>query len=163
VDVQAKEFGQVLRSAADHHGTTFLEIYQNCNVFNDDAFVHFTDKGVKDERQIFVEHGKPLLFGKDRKKGLRIDARTLNLQVVVVGENGVSESDILVHDETNSTIATMLARMPFPDFPVAMGVLYAVQRPAYEDALRSQSERALKRGGAGSLDALLHSGETWTV
>ncbi len=163
VDVQAKEMALVLRRAADHPGATFTEIYQNCNVFNDDAFVAFTDKSTKEDRQIYVEHGKPLLFGAGNKKGLRIDARTLSLEVVVLGENGVTEKDILIHDETNSTIATMLARMPFPQFPIAMGVLYAVPRPTYERALVDQSKRAVERLGKGSLDKLLHSGETWVV
>ncbi|HEX4474416.1 MAG TPA: 2-oxoacid:ferredoxin oxidoreductase subunit beta [Polyangiaceae bacterium] len=163
VDVQAKEMALVLRRAADHPGATFTEIYQNCNVFNDDAFVAFTDKSTKEDRQIYVEHGKPLLFGAGNKKGLRIDARTLSLEVVVLGENGATEKDILIHDETNSTIATMLARMPFPEFPVAMGVLYAVPRPTYERALVEQSKRAVERLGKGSLEKLLHSGETWVV
>ncbi|HVW28930.1 MAG TPA: 2-oxoacid:ferredoxin oxidoreductase subunit beta [Polyangiaceae bacterium] len=163
VDVQAKEFAVVLRRAADHKGGTFMEIYQNCNVFNDDAFVGFTDKAVKDDRQIFVEHGKPLLFGKDKSRGLRIDARTLALEVVTLGENGVTEKDILVHDETNPIIATMLARMPAAQFPVAMGVLYAVERPTYEGALVVQEKRARERLGIGSVEKLLHSGETWTV
>ncbi|HEX3593686.1 MAG TPA: 2-oxoacid:ferredoxin oxidoreductase subunit beta [Polyangiaceae bacterium] len=163
VDVQAKEFAVVLRRAAEHKGGTFTEIYQNCNVFNDDAFLSFTDKAVKDERQIFVEHGKPLLFGAGKTKGLRIDARTLTLEVVTLGENGVTEQDILVHDEKNATIATMLARMPVPQFPVAMGVLYAVERPSYESTLVQQEKRARDRLGAGSLEKLLHSGETWQV
>ena len=130
----------MLRRAAFHKGGAFTEVYQNCNVFNDDAFVSFTDRGVKEDRQLFVEHGKPLLFGEGKKKGLRIDPRTLALEVVVLGENGVTESDILVHDETNSTIATMLTRMPFPAFPVAMGVLYAQERPSYEQTLVAQHE-----------------------
>jgi 2-oxoglutarate ferredoxin oxidoreductase subunit beta len=163
VDVQAKEFAVVLRRAADHKGGTFTEIYQNCNVFNDDAFVSFTDKSVKDDRQIFVEHGKPLLFGKDRNRGLRIDPRTLALEIATLGENGVTEKDILVHDETNATIATMLARMPAAQYPVAMGVLYAVERPSYEGTLVVQEKRARERLGIGSVEKLLHSGETWTV
>ena len=163
VDVQAKEFGAVLRRVADHKGAAFTEIFQNCNVFNDDAFVSFTDKSAREERQIFVEHGKPLRFGPGGSKGLRIDSRTLALEVVTVGENGVTENDLLVHDETNPTIATMLARMPYPAFPIAMGVLYASARPTYEQALVTQKKRALDRLGKGSLEKLLHSGETWTV
>jgi 2-oxoglutarate ferredoxin oxidoreductase subunit beta len=163
VDVQAKEFAVVLRRAATHKGGTFTEIYQNCNVFNDDAFVAFTDKAVKEDRQIFVEHGKPLLFGEGNRKGLQIDARTLSLRVVTIGEGGATEDSVLVHDETNPTIAVMLARMPFPEFPVAMGVLYAVERPTYEHALVVQHQRAKARLGEGALEKLLHSGETWTV
>jgi 2-oxoglutarate ferredoxin oxidoreductase subunit beta len=163
VDVQAKEFAVVLRRSAEHKGGTFTEIYQNCNVFNDDAFLSFTDKAAKEDRQIFVEHGHPLLFGAGKKKGLRIDARTLTLEVVTLGEGGVTEKDILIHDEKNATIATMLARMPAPQFPVAMGVLYAVERPSYEGTLVAQERRAREKLGAGSLEKLLHSGETWTV
>ena len=92
-----------------------------------------------------------------------MDPRTLALEVVVLGENGVSEADILVHDETNSTIATMLTRMPFPKFPVAMGVLYAQERDSYERSLVAQHERARAKLGNGNLEKLLHSGETWTV
>jgi 2-oxoglutarate/2-oxoacid ferredoxin oxidoreductase subunit beta len=163
VDVQAKEFAVVLRRAAEHAGGTFTEVYQNCNVFNDDAFVAFTDRSAKEDRQIFVEHGQPLLFGEGKKKGLRIDARTLSLEVVTLGENGVTEKDILVHDEKNTTIASMLARMPFPEFPVAMGVLYASERPTYERTVVEQNKRAEGRLGKGSLEKLLHSGETWKI
>jgi 2-oxoglutarate/2-oxoacid ferredoxin oxidoreductase subunit beta len=163
VDVQAKEFGQVLRRAADHKGATFIEIYQNCNVFNDDAFASFTDKATKEDRQIFVEHGRPLIFGAGRTKGLRIDPRTLDLGVVTLGEDGVTENDLLVHNEKNATIAYMLARMPYPAFPIAMGVLYASERPTYERVLAEQSQRAITRAGKGTLEKLLHSGETWTV
>jgi 2-oxoglutarate ferredoxin oxidoreductase subunit beta len=163
VDVQAKEFAAVLRRVASHPGGTFTEIYQNCNVFNDDAFASFTDKSARERHQIFVEHGKPLLFGEGKKKGLAIDARTLTLKIVQPGEDGVTEKDILVHDETNSTIAAMLARMPFPEFPVAMGVLYADPRVTYERAVTDQSARAVAKLGKGILEKLLHSGETWTV
>jgi 2-oxoglutarate ferredoxin oxidoreductase subunit beta len=163
VDVQAKEFAIVLRRAAEHRGASLTEIYQNCNVFNDDAFVSFTDRASKEDKQIFVEHGKPLLFGEGKKKGLQIDPRTLGLRVVTLGDGGVTEKDVLVHDETNPAIATLLARMPFPAFPVAMGVLFASPRPTYEAALTSQHDRAKGRLGQGSLEKLLHSGETWTV
>jgi len=163
VDVQAKEFGQVLRRAADHKGAAFIEVYQNCNVFNDDAFASFTDKASKEDRQIFVEHGQPLLFGAGRKKGLRIDPRTLDLAVVTIGEDGITESDVLVHNEKNPTIAYMLTRMPYPAFPIAMGVLFASERPIYEQVLAQQSERAIAKSGKGNLEKLLHSGETWTV
>src|SRR5262249_50974569 len=113
--------------------------------------------------QIFVEHGKPLLFGAGKTKGLRIDPRTLALEVVTLGENGVTDKDLLVHDETNPTIATMLARLQPPAFPIAMGVLYAVARPTYEGTLTQQKSRATERLGTGNLEKLLHSGETWTV
>ena len=163
VDVEAKHLASCIQRAAKHTGTTFLEIYQNCNVFNDGAFKNFTGKDHKEERQLRVEHGKPLLFGKDRKKGLRIDPKTLRLAVVTVGEDGITEDDVLVHDETNENIAHMLVRMPFPEFPIALGVLYAKERPTYDAALTSLRRDAEEKAGKGDLEALLNSGATWTV
>ncbi|MBM4363281.1 MAG: 2-oxoacid:ferredoxin oxidoreductase subunit beta [Deltaproteobacteria bacterium] len=165
VDVQAKEFGQVLRRAAEHRGAAFVEIYQNCNVFNDDAFLAITDRPVRDDRQLHVEHGKPLLFGAQKDRGLRIDPRTLALEVVWVGEGEGARplTEVLVHDQTNPTLATLLARMPFPEFPVAMGVLYAAPRATYDEAVADQHGRAATKRGKGALGALLRSGETWRV
>jgi 2-oxoglutarate ferredoxin oxidoreductase subunit beta len=163
IDVEAQHLGQVLRRAAEHKGTAFIEIYQNCNVFNDEAFESFRAKEVKADRQLRVEHGKPMLFGANNDKGLRLDPRTLSLEIATVGKDGITEQDVLVHDETNSIIANMLARMPFPQFPVALGVLYAVQRPTYVGALLEQREAAVKKFGPPDLDKLLNSGNTWQV
>ncbi len=163
IDVDAKHLSEMLRRAAEHKGTTFLEIYQNCNVFNDGAYDSFREKAVQAERQLRVEHGKPLIFGKDKTQGLRICPRTLSLEVVTIGEDGVTEEDILLHDETNATLAYMLARMPYPQFPVAVGVLYAVDRPTYDETLVHQHEVAIEKFGKGDLDKLLHSGNTWKV
>jgi 2-oxoglutarate ferredoxin oxidoreductase subunit beta len=163
VDVEAKHLTAVLRRAATHTGTTFTEIYQNCNVFNDGAFDAFTTKETKVERQLLVEHGKPLLFGEGQKRGLKLNPRTMALEVVTLGEDGITEADILVHDETNPVLANMLARLPFPQFPVALGVLYAAPRVAYEDAVHEQKQSALSKYGPGELGKLLSSGEIWTV
>jgi 2-oxoglutarate ferredoxin oxidoreductase subunit beta len=163
VDVEAQHLCDVLRRAAAHKGSAFIEIYQNCNVFNDLAFESFRAKEVKAERQLRVQHGKPMLFGAQQEKGLRVDPKTLQLEVVTMGENGVTEADVIVHDETNSTLASMLARMPFPKFPVALGVLYAVSRPTYDATLREQRQNALKRQGKPDLQKLLESGNTWQV
>ncbi len=164
IDVEAKHLAEVIKRAATHPGTTFTEIYQNCNVFNDLAFESFRARDVKDERQLHVEHGKPLLFGKDHTKGLRLDARSMRLTVVTLGENGVTADDVLVHDETNPMLASLLARMPFPEFPVALGVLYCnPSQLSYEDALSQQQRAGTERAGAPDLGKLLKSGETWTV
>jgi len=162
VDTDAKHMNEVLLRAAKHVGTAFVEIYQNCVVFNDAAFDAFTAKDKRDEHQLKVEHGKPLLFGAQKNKGLRIDPRTLGLEVATLGENGVTEKDILIHDEMNSTIAMMLARMPFPAFPVAVGVLYATSRPTYARTVHAQIE-AEKAKTKPDLQKLLSSGNTWTV
>ena len=163
IDVDAKNLADVFRRAAAHKGTAFMEIYQNCNVFNDLAFADFTGKDVKAETQLVVEHGKPLLFGSDHKKGLRVDGKNLNLEVVTVGENGVTEADVLVHDETNGVLAELLITMPFPRFPVALGVLYAKQRTCYDATVGHQLAAALDKAGPPDLDKLLSSGATWEI
>lgn len=163
IDTEAKHLSAVLRRAAEHPGTTFTEVYQNCNVFNDGAFDPLKDRDHKADRLLLLEHGKPLLFGADNKKGLMLDARTLSLRVVTVGENGVNEDDILVHDETNAPLANLLARMSYPEYPVAQGVLYAAPRAAYEAMLVDQKNTATDKQGKGDLSKLLSSGETWTV
>jgi len=140
-----------------------MEVYQNCNVFNDGAFDSFREKDVKAERQVRVEHGKPLVFGTNNDKGLRLNPKNMQLEVVKLGEGGISVDDVLVHDETNSTLAFMLARMPFPEFPVALGVLYAELRPTYDGVVSEQQEAAVKKLGKGSLQKLLNSGSTWEI
>ena len=163
VDIEAQHLGDVLRRAAHHTGSAFIEIYQNCNVFNDGAFDSFTEKSHKADRQIRVEHGKPLVFGAKRDQGIRLNTRTLALEVVTIGVNGVAEADLVVHDETNATLAYMLAHMPFPAFPVALGVLFAETRPTYDGALAEQRLASELRQGKGDLDKLLQSGDTWTI
>ncbi len=162
IDTEANHLCDVLRRAATHKGTTFTEIYQNCNVFNDGAFDSFTDKAVKDDRQIRVEHGKPLIFGANRDRGLSLDPRTMSLRVITLGKDG-TEADVLVHDETNATLAYLLARMPYPEFPVALGVLYATSRPTYDGTLIAQRKQAVEKLGRGDLQKVLNSGSTWQV
>jgi 2-oxoglutarate ferredoxin oxidoreductase subunit beta len=166
IDTDAKGLATVLRRAAGHSGTSFTEIYQNCNVFNDGAFDSFRDREHAADRQLHVVHGETLRFGKEKEKGLRLDLRTLALRVVELGKPDVdgkvvAEDDLLVHDETNATLANLLARMPYPEFPVAVGVLYSVPRPTYDGTLRGQTESA--RSTKGDLGKLLRSGGTWTV
>jgi 2-oxoglutarate/2-oxoacid ferredoxin oxidoreductase subunit beta len=163
VDTDAPLLTDVLRAAAKHQGTAFMEVYQNCPVFNDNAFDAFVDRTVKADRQLIVRHGQPLVYGANRDKGIRVNARTLELEVVELGVDGVTEQDLLVHDETNRNLAFALSRLPFPKFPVALGVLFRQERPSYDALLSEQRERALKKSGKGDLKALLESGETWTV
>ncbi len=163
IDVEAQHMARVVLRMGSHRGTSFLEIFQNCNVFNDGSFKHFTGKDVQADRTIDVEHGKPLVFGANRTKGLRMNVERFALEVVTLGENGVTEADLLVHDETNVSLANALARMPHPQFPVALGVLYAKERPTYDDGLAEQRARADAKGGRGNLQGLLESGNTWTV
>ncbi|MGB1548425.1 MAG: 2-oxoacid:ferredoxin oxidoreductase subunit beta, partial [Alphaproteobacteria bacterium] len=121
IDTQQKNLPDLFKRAYEHKGASFIEIFQNCIVYNDAVFEDFTAKPVADERQIHVEHGKPLRFGKENEHGLRLNPQSLALEVVTIGENGVEEADILVHDETNRTLAALLAAMQPPAFPIAIG------------------------------------------
>ncbi len=163
VDTQQKHMPGILARARDHKGASFVEIFQNCIVYNDGVFDRFTDKSVAADAQIHVEHGKPLLFGKDNDMGLRLDPKTLTLSVAKLGEDGVTEDDILVHDETNKAMAQLLAAMEPPDFPVAIGVLYCnPAESSYEDAVRDQVDAA-STGGTPALNDVLRRGNTWSV
>ncbi len=160
VDTQQPHLVGVLKRAHDHKGTSFVEIFQNCVVYNDGVFDEFTDKSVAPERQLIAEHGKPLLFGKEKNKGLRLRTQTLELEVVTLGENGITEADILVHDEKNRTLASLLGSLHPPTFPQVLGVLYCNPAPTFEDAVYAQMRAAT---GPKDLNALMRSGQTWTV
>ncbi len=166
IDVEPKHLDQVLRRAAAHKGTAFIEIIQNCNVFNDRAFEHFTAKTVKEDMQLRVEHGKPLLFGKDKKKGIALDGKNgLSPKIIEIGVDGATEEDVLVYDETqhSGVMAYLLSRFEPPEHPMPIGVFRAVEREVYEDALHEQTEKTTERLGAGKIEDLLTSGSTWTV
>jgi 2-oxoglutarate ferredoxin oxidoreductase subunit beta len=158
VDVEAKHMQDVLRRAHEHPGGAFVEILQNCNIFNDGAWEPLTDKAVKADNVLLLEHGKPLIFGKNRDKGVRLGAKG-RLEVVTLG-NGVREEDILVHDETNRALAYMLAHL---EQPKPIGIFHATGRPKYEEAMAQQAEAARAKQGAPDLQALLSKGETWVI
>jgi len=163
VDVFVREQRAVLKAAHEHSGTSFVEIFQNCNIFNDNAFTNITDKKVRHNAALFAEHGKPLTFGGKNSplKGLRLDPARLRLEVVEIGEE-YSEEDILVHDETNPVLAGLLVRMR-PPMPVVFGVIFRMERPCYEAGVHAQLEEAQSKPGAGDLSKVLYSGDTWVV
>jgi 2-oxoglutarate ferredoxin oxidoreductase subunit beta len=160
IDVEQKHLGEMLKRAHSHRGASFLEILQNCNIFNDGAFNDVSDKAIKAEHQLILEHGKPLIFGKDRNKGIKMNG--MRPEVVTLGENGVSEKDIVVHDESNLSLAFMLGNFEAP-MPTPVGVFYAVSRPTYDGAMNQQLTDAKAKQGPGDLAELLHRGDTWTV
>lgn len=162
IDIQAKELGALFARAKDHKGASFVEIVQNCIVFNDDAFSHFTEKKVAKDSQVHLKHGEKMIYGAEGNKGLRLNLESLSLEAVTIGENDVTEDDILVHDETNKMLANMLVAMNQPELPVALGVIYCDPAPSYETAVRGQVDAA-KEKGLGDFDALLRAGNTWTV
>ena len=162
VDIFQKHLRQILKRAAAHKGSAFVEIYQNCNIFNDKAFATITDKDVRSDNALYLEHGEPLVFGKDKNRGVRLSGT--RLEVVEFGD-GIGPENCLVWDENdmNPTIAFMASHMELPEFPVPLGVLRSVELPAYEDEVVHQIEHQIKVSGQGSLEELIYSGELWTV
>lgn len=154
----------VLSRANGHKGTSMVEIYQNCNVFNDGAFFGMTDKATKPEQTLFVEHGKPLVFGANREFGIKLDG----FSPVIVSTDVVSEDELWIHDENDRGKANILVRF-YGDptlagnFPRPFGVFYTEERPCYEDLLINQLELAQAKSGTGDLDALLRGKSTWTI
>lgn len=158
VDVDAKGFQDVLAAAAEHKGTAFVEVYQNCNIFNDGAFIQLTDKKARPSNALYLKHGQPMRFGAKNEKGIMLDSQG-QPQVVEVDE--VGEDKLLVHDETSDTLPFLLSRLRAPEFPTPLGVLRRVSRPSYDELVNQQLEQAApKRVG---VQDLLNAGETWTV
>ena len=162
LDVDINHLTETLKRAAAHKGTAFVEVYQNCKIFNDGVFEYATDKSVKAENVLHLQHGRPLVFGKDRNKGIRLHG--LDPEVVELG-NGIALDDLLVHDEKASepSLAYLLSRMVYPDFPECVGVFRCVERPTYEDVLNKQMNDLIATRGAGKLEDLFASDETWIV
>ncbi|GBC81654.1 2-oxoglutarate oxidoreductase subunit KorB [bacterium HR10] len=162
VDRHTDHLAYVLERAARHKGVAFVEVFQNCNIFNDGAFEPFADRSVKEDRMVVLEHGKPLIFGKNREKGIRLNGTTL--EVVTLGD-GITEADLLVHDEKrpDPAIAFLLARMDYPEYPVPVGVFRAVEKPTYDELVNAQIETAIAERGPGSLEKLLRSGDIWVI
>ena len=160
VDTMQKHLPEVLKRAHAHRGASFVEIFQNCIVYNDGVFADFTAKEVAEDAQIHVEHGRPLVFGEGKTRGLRLDPARLTLETVTIGSDGVSEADLVVHDETNRTLATMLAAL---ETPVALGVLYCDPGPSYETSIRARIDEARASHPGDDLNGLLRRGHTWTV
>ncbi len=162
VDVYQKHMGDTFKAAAAHQGTSFVEIYQNCIIFNQHAWNHVTDPENREENVLYLEHGKPMLFGKNRDKGIRLNG--VRPEVVALGE-GVTEDDLLVHDAhaEDPTLAYLLSRMEPPYFPVPVGVFRAVQKPTFAELMLRQNEEARARRGAGDLRKLFMDSDTWEV
>jgi 2-oxoglutarate ferredoxin oxidoreductase subunit beta len=163
IDIDVKHLGAMVEAAAKHKGVSFLEVYQNCNIFNDGAFDYFAERSVRQDNVLYLEDGKRMIFGKDRNRGIRMNGA--HPEVVTIGEDGITEADILVHDINlqDPSVAFMLARMEQPDFPQPVGVFRAVERPSYDKMLADQIEAAIAKSGPGSLEKLIYSGDMWTV
>jgi len=162
MDRDQKHLHDVLKRAAEHKGTSFVEIYQNCVVFNDGAFAIFTDKETKDENVVYLEHGKPLIFGKERDKGIRLE----NHRPVVVSlkDGKYGPDDLLHYDEKDPGLAYTVALMSnYPGMPRPVGVFVDVQRNVYEQDLLNQIKSAKQKYGEPTLEALFNAGDTWEI
>ncbi|HET7676292.1 MAG TPA: 2-oxoacid:ferredoxin oxidoreductase subunit beta [Candidatus Limnocylindrales bacterium] len=162
VDTHTEHLQRTLERAGRHTGSAFVEVLQNCNIFNDGAFRDFTDREIRDDRMLVLEHGQPMIFGKQRDKGIRLNG--LRPEIVSLGD-GVTEADLLVHDEEaeDPYLAYMLSRMWYPQFPVPVGVFRRATRPTHDQLLEQQLRAAIEQRGEGDLSKLLNSGETWVV
>jgi 2-oxoglutarate ferredoxin oxidoreductase subunit beta len=163
VDNQPKTLVEVCEKMASHDGTSVVEVLQNCVIFNNNTHAEVTDKEVREERQLWLKHGKPMIFGKNKDKGIVL--RGTSLEVVTIGEDDISEKDILVHNEEteNTGIHMMLAQMRPPHFPMAFGVIRAYRQPTYKQLFETQMEDAKKDAKIRCVDDLLNSGDTWEV
>ncbi len=163
IDKEPKGMERVFINAAKHKGTSVIEILQNCVIFNNDTHEMIVRKEVRDDRIILLEHGKKMIFGKEKEKGLIIDGQ--EIKAVKIGENGVTMDNVLVHDETckNPNIHYMLARMTYPELPVAIGVIRSVEQPTYETLMAEQIEQVKKLSDIKSVKELLYSGKTFEI
>ena len=161
LDTDPEHLRSIIKAAFEHKGTSFIEIYQNCNIFNDGAFFQYTKKDTKAENTISLEHGEPLVFGKELDKGIRLNGFQPE---VTTTPNGTD--DLIVHDQyaENTTLANFLARMSdMPEMPHPIGIFRSVQHNCYEDMMTGQIAFAKEEQGEGDLEALLNAGDTWVV
>ena len=162
IDIDQRHMGEVLRRAFEHKGVSFVEIFQNCLIFNDGTWAPVTEKDVRDDNRVMLEHGKPLIFGKKSDKGIRINR---SLQPEVVALSDVQPEELLVHNEYDESmnLAFLLSRMNYPEFPVPVGIFRQVEHPTYESLVMDQVRAAQQARGVGKLKDLYSADETWTV
>jgi 2-oxoglutarate ferredoxin oxidoreductase subunit beta len=163
LDTNPKGMTTVFMEAAKHKGTSVVEILQNCVIFFNKAHELITNRETRDDNQLWLEHGKPLIFGKDRNKGIVL--KGTRLEVATIGEDGVKESDILVHDQYQKDpgVHMMIARMMPPEFPVALGVIRSVAAPTFDQNMVQLIEQEKNNSRIKTVDDLLQSGPTWTI
>ena len=167
VDIDVQHLRMTLTRAAAHKGIAFVEVYQNCKIFNDDVFAYATDKSVKADSILYLEHGKPMIFGKDRNKGIRLNG--LHPEVVELG-NGIGVDDLMIHDEKveSPALAYALSRFVYDakdpkSFPECVGIYRAVEHPTYEEQLDAQVESVIKAKGRGKVEDLFKAEDIWVV
>jgi len=162
LDKDAKHMQDVITKANAHVGTSFIGVYQNCNIFNDGAFELLTEKDTKADNVVVMEHGKPLVFGKESDKGIKLDG--FKPVVVSLKDGKYSVNDLLVHDEKSRELAFILSELTeYPGYPTPIGVFLNIDRSTYETEMADQIKTAIKKQGKGELEKLLFSGNTWEI
>lgn len=160
MDSHPQHLGEILARAAQHPGAAFVEVYQNCVIFNPTEWEGLDDRRTRDDNLLYLEHGMPLVFGKDRNKGVRLSGFTP--EIVTLGE-GVDEGDLLVHDATSTQLAFILSSMEFPTYPAPLGVIRDIRKPHYGEQLMGQVQAAQAQRGKGDLDKLYRASDLWTI
>ena len=161
IDKETKHLQEMIKRSHAHKGTSFMEIYQNCNIFNDGAFSQLTDRDSKLDSVLWLENNSPMIFGVEKNKGIRLDGNIP--KVVEIGKKW-SVDDVLVHDESDYVIASLLSNMTYnEDFPDPIGVLYAIEDTTYEDMMMDQINEAAKKKDKGTIQDIINAGDTWVV
>ena len=161
LDTDPMHMSMVMERAMKHKGVSFIEIYQNCIIFNDKAFGPVIGRENREDRMIYLEHGKPLVFGKDKDKAIRLKS----LRPEIVDLKSADPKELLVHDEKSTTphYSYLLTQMTYPEMPVPFGVFRAIEKPTYEQMMDDQIKESVKKKGKGTLEQLIYGAETWTV
>lgn len=163
LDVEMALSSEIMLEAARHDGTSVIEFLQNCVIFNDGAYSSISDKAVREDRVIYLKHGEPMVFGKNRDKGLILDG--FSLRAVTLGQDGYTEENILRHNahEVSTGLHMLLAEMQYPELPVALGVIRDVASPTYDDLVELQVQEVKAKSKLSCMDDLLMSGETYEL
>ena len=161
IDRELKHMGKVFTEASIHHGTSFVEIYQNCNIYNDGAFSELTEKDTKAETQLVLEHGKPMVFGANEGKGLVLEGSSF--KIVELGTD-YTQDDVLIHNIEDKNLAMLLSEITYiPELPVPIGIIYKEKKNTYEEMMLNQIKDAVKSRGQGDIKKILLGSNYWNV
>ena len=161
LDTDPKHMTEVMTEAATHKGTSYIEVFQNCVIFNNAVHDAYTNRQTREDNLVRLEHGKPMIYGKNKDKGLML--KGTQVVCVTIGENGVTESDLLVHDVTDENLSNLLANLEYPNYPVPVGVFYKVDLPAYDQQVQNQVDAVTEKKGKGTTKDILYGGSTWEI
>lgn len=163
IDTDPKHIQEMMIAASNHKGISVVEVMQNCVIFNHEIHAPYTARATRDDNSLRLEHGKPMIFGANMDKGVRLNG--LSPEIVTIGENGITEADILIHDAhaKDDTLAHFLSRFQFPDQPVPIGIFRDVEKKTYDDAIVEQVRAVTEKKGKQTMEQLVHSGDTWEV